>query len=105
MQQGGMVVEVIDDIVDGFVAEVVRGAMHVAPFEAPAGDPHAESVGVVIAARLGEAFIVFNHRQPPHFAAPMDNRFIEQSTLFQVSDKGSGGLVNLQACRGQFADD
>ena len=50
VQQRGVVVVVVDDVLDRLVAELVGRAVDVPALEAAAGEPHAEAVGVVVAA-------------------------------------------------------
>ena len=47
--------------------------------KAAAGHPHGESVGIVIA-----TVPFFAHRRPTKFAAPNDQRFVQQSALLEV---------------------
>ncbi len=79
--------------------QFVGRAVNVAAFEAAAGDPHAEAVGVVIAADSSGTRVVLNDRQPTHFAAPVNDRRIEQTPLLQILDQRGRGLVDLLARR------
>ena len=84
VQQGGVVVGVSDDVLDRLVAELVGLAVDVAGLEAAAGEPHAEAVGVVIAA---DVLLVLDHRQAAHLAAPVDDGRVEQPALLEVLDQ------------------
>ena len=71
MEEGRVVIVVIDDVLDGLVAELVGGAVHVAALETPARDPHTEAVGVVIAPHSLWSSIVLDDRQASHLTTPM----------------------------------
>ena len=61
-----------------------------AAFEAAAGHPHREAVAVVVAAG---AAAVFGGGLAAEFAAPDDERFIEQAALLEVFQQGGDWLV------------
>ena len=70
-------VQIVDvrAILDGVEAEFVRRADGLSAFYAAAGEPHRERVNVMVAP--GE-FAVFAHRRTSEFAAPHDERVLEQ---------------------------
>src|SRR5207248_2812181 len=88
----------------GLVAEVVGCAVGVAAFEAAAGDPRGEAVGVVVAADLVAAVVVLDDGEAAHFAAPVDDGGVEQAAGFEVFDEGGGGAVDLVAALGKFGE-
>ena len=57
VQNGGVEVVDVDYFFDGFEAEFVGGAVDVAAFDAAAGHPDGEAVGVVVAACGGFAAV------------------------------------------------
>src|SRR5262245_30611419 len=64
-------------------AEFVGGADRLTSLDAGAGEPHAETERIVIAARPADAFA---GRSPAEFAAPDKQRFVPQAGAFQISD-------------------
>ena len=48
MEQRGVVIVMVDDVFDGFVAELVRRPVHVAALDTAAGQPNRKAVGVMI---------------------------------------------------------
>ena len=73
---------------------VDRAALHAA-----AGEPDAERLVVVIAARIVVAVAVAG-RGAAEFAAPDDQRAVEQAALLQVGEQRGGGRVDFGgACR------
>ena len=61
---------------------------------AAAGHPQREGVDVVIAADLVR-IADLAHRRAPEFAAPDDQRVVQQSALLQVADQRGRGLVDF----------
>ena len=53
VEDGGVDIVDVDGLVDDLPAEVVGGAVGHAALDAAAGEPHAEAVGVVVAAGVG----------------------------------------------------
>ena len=79
MQNGGVDVGDVMTILDGVEAKLVGRAMGDPPLEAAAGHPDRETEGMMIASvsplRAGRA---------AKLGRPDDDRFIEQTTLFEV---------------------
>ena len=63
-------------------------------FDAAAGEPHGEGVDVMVAA---DGVAVFAHRRAAEFAAPDDERVVEQAALLQVEHERGAGLVDVAA--------
>lgn len=100
VEEGGVVVVMIDDVLHSVVAKVVGGAVDVAGLEAAAGDPHAEAVGVVVATHRGAvlgAGAVLNDGQSAHLATPVNDGGVEQAALFQIDDESGGALIDVGA--------
>src|SRR5437867_3863331 len=89
MEEGG--VKVVDraDALDRLVTELVRCAVAESTFHSRPGQPHAESMRVVVAA----AGALLKGRHPAEFGDPGNHRLIEQTAVFQVGDQGGAGLV------------
>ena len=80
MQDGGMEVVDGDGVLHGVVSVVVSGTVGEGRFDAAAGEPHREAVGIVVAAIAQPAFgavLVFEHRGAAEFAAAHDQRVVE----------------------------
>src|SRR3954471_22688311 len=82
----------VDALFDGAQADLVRSADDTAGLRAAAGHPHAEAPGIVIAS---EAFFV--EGRPSEFAAPDDERLIEQAARFQVGEQTRNRAIGLSA--------
>jgi len=59
---------------DGVIAEIVGRAVDHAAFDAAAGHPDAEAVGVVVA-----SVAALRERRPAKFASPDNERVVEQA--------------------------
>src|SRR5262249_29763790 len=73
MQQRGVEIVVIDDVLDRFVAELVGRAMDIAALDSAAGEPDRKAVGVMVAANV---LLVLHDRKAAHLAAPMNERAV-----------------------------
>ena len=84
--------EVVDggDVGEGAVAEFVGGTVGDAAFDAGAGEPEAEAVGVVVAAvgALGEGGAT-------EFAGEDDEGFFEEAAVVEIGEEGGDGLIDL----------
>lgn len=67
-----MVVEVVHDILDSSVADFVGFAVNAAAFDTAAGQPHAESVRVVVAADVSAGALPVSRRT---LRSPLAGRF------------------------------
>ena len=72
MQQRGVEVVDVDFVFNGFVAELIRGTMMHAAFDAAASHPDGKTFGVVIAAHAA-----LGVGGAAKFAAPNDERFVQ----------------------------
>ena len=84
VQQRGVQVVDVDRIFHRPKAELVGLAIDLPRFEAAAGKPHREGIDVVIAAGV---LPHFPHRRAAELATPDHDRVVEQSALFQVTDR------------------
>ncbi len=91
-----------DGVLLGLPAEVVGGTVGVAFFDAGAGEPRGEAVGIVVAA--AGAFL--ERRHTAKFGAAKNQGVLEQAALFKVAQERAGGLVEDGAMhivlRGEF---
>ena len=93
VEHGGVPVVVVHDVLDGLVAPFIGFAIRQAALEAAAGYPLAEAVGIMVAAPLGLAGVVLEHRQTAHLAAPVDDGAVEETALFEVGDQRGARAV------------
>ncbi len=100
VEEGGVVVVMAHGFSDGFVSKLIGFAVDTTGFETASGDPHSESVGVVIPSDDLPTSIMLNHGESPHFTAPMDNGGIEESACFQIHDECGGTSVHVLTCGG-----
>src|SRR5690606_16703762 len=102
VENGRVVVVVVDDVFNGVMAELVGGAVGSAGLESASGDPGAEAVGVMVAA---DVLFVLDDREASHFAPPVDDGGLQQAALLQIFDQGGGGLVDFSAGVGEGSHD
>ena len=81
-------------VLDDVEAEFVGLAEDDAGLDAAAGEPHREGVDVVVAA---DGVAVLAHRRAAEFAAPDDQRVVEQAALLEVVHERGAGLVDFAA--------
>src|SRR5579872_6590372 len=83
---------------DDSPSNLVGFADHLAPFDATAGAPQAESKGMMIApADRLETGTVFAQRRAAEFRGPHDQRRVEQAALFEIVQHGGDRLIGHQA--------
>lgn len=95
VEDGGVDVVDVDGLVDDLPAEVVGGTVGDAAFDAATGEPHAEAVGVVVAASVGASASEFDYRGAAKLRAADDDGFVEEATSFEVFDECSEGLIGV----------
>src|SRR5437868_6597137 len=91
MKNRGVQVVDGDAVFGGAVADFVGGAVLGAALDAGAGEPDGEGVRVVVAA--GAAAL--DQGEPAEFAAPDDQRFVQQAAAFQVREQSGDRHVGL----------
>jgi hypothetical protein len=92
-QEGDVEIADVGFAFDGGHAEFVGGSDGVAGIAAAAGEPEGHGVGIVVAT-VGGAAAHAVVGGAAELATPHDERAFEQSTLFEVGDEGSDGLVH-----------
>ena len=102
VEDGG--VDVVDlggvAAVEGFVAEVVAGAVGDAAADAAAAEPVSEAEGVVVA-----AFAALGAGHAAEFGGPEDEGIVEEPALFEVFDEGGGAVGEATGERAVVAFD
>src|SRR5262245_13750460 len=93
-----MVVVMIDDIFDGFVAKFIRRCMHITALDSSAGERDRETVRIVVAPAV---LLGLNGWQAAPFAAPAHGRRIRQSWPFQILHERRRRLIALLAAQRQ----
>src|SRR5262245_37149185 len=93
MQERGVQVADVDAVLHGVEAEFVALAKRQTAFDAAAGQPHREGVGMMVTA-VGAAL---DHRRATEFAAPNDERLIKESALLEVLNEGRASAVGIEA--------
>ncbi len=105
VQQRRLIVVGRYNVLDRPMAEFVGGAVNHTRLHATSGEPHAETLAVVVAAVLLRSALVLRDRQTADLPAPMDQGRIQQSALLQVGHQGGRGLVGSAADRGKRLPD
>ena len=88
-------------IFNGRIPELIGCAVGHAAAHAAAGKHGGEGFGIMVASRIVAAVAV-PRRLAPEFTAPDNQRFVEQSALFQIFDESRQRLVNFLRAFGQF---
>ena len=84
-------------VADDVVAVVVRLAVRGAFSHAGTGEEDAEAARVMVASVVGLGERALRVDGAAKFAAPNDERVIEQAALFEVGEERGGGLVGVAA--------
>src|SRR5438128_5177773 len=96
MQQRRIEIVDVDRVLDNVVAIIVGGAVADARPETAARDPHRETAAMMVAAVIGGGELTLAVDGSAEFAAPNDERIVEQATLFQVPDEGGARLIHVE---------
>ncbi len=86
-------------ILDRAVAEFVGLAECHAATNAASGKPDAETLSVVVPSIFLRTSLVLGDRETTNLAAPVNNRCLQQTTLFQVCHQSCRGPVRLTTDR------
>ena len=89
VQDGGVQVVDVDLVLDGVPAEVVGGSESHAALDAAAGQPHRKPERVMF-----PAVVALARRRPAEFAAPQDQRVIQQAARLEVGEQGGDRLID-----------
>src|SRR5262245_41279988 len=93
----------MNGVFDDVIREVVGLAVNHAAFDAAAAHPDRKAPRVMVASviLLGEPALRIN--RPAKFAAPNDQRLVQQPALLQILHQAVTGLINVAALIGQAA--
>lgn len=87
VQDGGLKVMNVNLVVHGVEADIVRGSIGDAWFDATSSHPSGEGVGVVVAApAFAVLHVALEEGCAAEFTTPDDKGLIEHAALFEVSD-------------------
>src|ERR1044071_2201206 len=96
VQDGRVQVVDVHLVLDGFETELVGCAENRAALDPATGQPHAETVGIMVPAHLGLARVVQLHGwRPAEFTAENDKRVLEHAALLEILEQGADRLVDL----------
>src|SRR5262245_28295165 len=90
VQQRRVQVVHVDGVFDGAITKIIRGSEgEPAPYTAT-GQPHRESLRMVIA-----AVSVLDHRRPTKLGSPQNQRIFQEPALSQVREQSRDGTIDL----------
>jgi hypothetical protein len=92
VQHGGVNVGHVVAMLRCVKADLVGRAVGDAPFDAAAGQPDREAVGVMI-----PPLRAFFPGCAAELGTPDDDRFVEQAALFEIFEQRADGLIDLLA--------
>ncbi len=96
----------MDGVFGDVEPEVIGRADGLTGLDTATGHPHAEGLGVMIAATTAaEGGTGFDHGCAPEFTAPDDEGVVEEPALFQIVDQRGTRLIGLAAFPAQAAFD
>src|SRR5260370_2618267 len=87
VRDGGVQVVYVNAVFDGAVAELVGGAMDIAPFDAAAGESDGEAPVVVIAPHRGTPARQLDCRRTAALAAADHQRFLVEPQALPLAPK------------------
>ena len=95
VQNRGLQIVDVHRIRDDVVAEVVGLAVRDAGLDAAAGHPHGEAARMMIAAVVVVRQLALAVDGAAEFAAPDDQRVVEQAALLQILDQRGRRLIDV----------
>jgi len=100
MQQCRLVIVGRHTVHHGSMAQRISLTPRHATTNSTTGEPHTEPLAVVVTTTLLRIAMVLSHRQTANFSAPVYNRGIQQTTLFQVTHQCRRRLIRATTdCR------
>ncbi len=91
----------LDGVLFDVVGEIIGAAVAGAGIDAAASHPDGETARVMVAAVVVSLEIALAVGGAAKFTSPEDERFVEESTHFEVADERCGWLIGVSAL---FAD-
>src|SRR4029079_9923917 len=101
LQQGGVEVVDVHGVTGDVVSKVIRFAIDHAFLNAAAGHPDGEAAGVMVASEIAGRDVALAVGGTSEFAAPNDERFVEQPALFEIGDESGSALIGFLALLGK----
>src|SRR4051812_47367488 len=93
MKNSGLQVVNGHAILNALESKLVGAANHLTVADATSCHPHAVAVRMMVPAITDIGALLLRHRSAAEFSTPDHDGRSEQPALFQVLDKGGGGLV------------
>ena len=98
MKDGGLDIVDVDGVFDDVETEVIGLAEIHTWFDTAPGEPHSESLGMMVASfAAAQGGTGFNHRSSAELTPPDDECVIEHAPLFEVFNQGGTSFVCLFA--------
>ena len=95
MQQGRLEVVHVNLVFGDVISDLVGRSNRLPRLESAAGEPHGESINVVIPPQ--ELLAIFTLWGSAKLTAPNDNRLVQQSALFEIRDQRRTTSIRLVA--------
>lgn len=106
VEDGRLEIVDVNGVLGHVEAEVVSRAEGEASSYATASKPHGVGLRVVIPSQgASERRVVLDHGSSTELASPDDQCGVQQSSVFQIPDECSRGLVGLFAVTGVISDE
>ena len=100
MEEYGVKVKDVDGVLDDVIPEFARFAVDEVRLDPAAGHPNRETARVMIASVIGGGEFALGIIGASKFAAPDDERIVQQTALFQILHQGGAGTIRLEALLG-----
>src|SRR5687767_8581284 len=97
MEQRGLKIVRVDRVFGDIVAKLVGASIREPRLDAAAGEPHGKAAGMMIAAEVVVRERALAVSRTPEFAAPNDQRVVQQTALLKIHHEGGGALVGFSA--------
>ncbi len=102
VEDGGVEIVDVDGVFDDIIAKLIGFAVH-ARLDAPARHPDREGAGVMVAPVIVESELALTIVGSAKFAAPDNERFVQQAPLLQVGYQGRRRLIYVFGLTQNFA--
>lgn len=100
VEQGGVPIKMPHFVDDRFVAPLVGFPPWTYPLlNPPPGNPHTETIGVVISTPFFTTGIILEDGEASHLAGPLDDGAVKKAPLFQVGNECCGRLRRRRRSR------
>ena len=97
MQERGLEIVDVHRVLHRIQPQLVGTAHHLSAADAAAGEPHAETGGMVVSSRFASVDLRFTHGGAAELAAPQHQGLLQQPPLFQILQQRRRRLVRIVA--------